>query len=189
VVGDGVGIFRYTDDDNWGATAFANDTYRVVYFAFGFEGINTATDRQKVMAYVLDYLQPCALPAPYAVELQGSTLRIGLPGQTVAHTVDLVNTGMLPDAYDLTLGPFVWTTTLGLPFGTALLPITRTPVLAPRERLPLGLHVTIPATATMRDFDEVTLTATSIYYPANYAAAIRHTVAGEGVFLPLVLRE
>lgn len=188
VVGNAVGVFRYTDDGNWGAVAFANDTYRMVYFAFGFEGINTATDRQKVMAYVLDYLQPCALPAPYAVELQGNTLRVGLPGQTVAHTVDLVNTGMLPDAYDLTLGPFVWTTTLGLPFGTALLPITRTPVLAPLERLPLALHLTIPLTAAMQDFDEVALTATSVYSPANYALTIQRTVAGSAVYLPLVLR-
>jgi len=188
VVGDGVGIFHYTDDGNWAATAFANDTYRVVYFAFGFEGINTETDRQKVMAYVLNYLQPCALPVPYAVELQGNTLRIGLPGQTVAHTVDLVNTGMLSDAYDLTLGPFVWTTTLGLPFGTALLPITCTPVLASLERLPLALHVTIPLTAAMQDFDEVALTATSVYSPANYALTIQRTVAGSAVYLPLVLR-
>jgi hypothetical protein len=189
VVEDGVGVFRYTDDSNWGATAFANETYRVVYFAFGFEGINTAADRQKVLAYVLNYLQPCALPSPYAVELQSDTLSIGLPGQTVAHTVDLVNTGLLSDAYDLTLSPFVWTTTLGLPFGTALLPITRTPLLAPRERLPLALHVTIPPAATIRDFDEVTLTATSVYSPANGAITTHRTVAGEAVYLPLVLRQ
>ncbi len=189
VAGGGVGVFRYTDDAAWAATAFANDTYRVVYFAFGFEGINTVADRQKVMAYVLNYLQPCALPAPYAVELQGDSLHVGLPGQTVEHRVDLVNTGMLSDAYDLTLGPFVWTTTLGLPFGTALLPITRTPVLAPLERLSLGLHVTIPPTATMRDFDEVTLTATSVYSPGNSAISLHRTVAGEAVYLPLVLRQ
>ncbi|MBN2389480.1 MAG: hypothetical protein JXR84_02070, partial [Anaerolineae bacterium] len=190
VVGNGVGIFHYIGGDNdWAATAFANETYRVVYFAFGFEGIHTAADRQRVMAYVLNYLQPCPLPPPYAVELQSDTLRIGLAGQTVAHTVELVNTGMLSDAYDLTLGPFVWTTTLGLPSGTALLPITRTPLLAPRERLPLGLHVTIPPTATIQDFDEVTLTATSVYSPVNYAVSIHRTVAGNAVYLPLVLRE
>ncbi len=189
VVGDGVGVFRYTDDGNWAATAFTNGTYRVVYFAFGFEGINTANDRQKVMAYVLNYLQPCALPTPYAVELQGDSLHVGLPGQTVEHRVDVVNTGMLSDAYDLTLGPFVWTTTLGLPFGTALLPITRTPVLAPLERLSLGLHVTIPPTAAIRDFDEVMLTATSVYSPGNYAVSRHRTVAGEAVYLPLVLRQ
>ena len=189
VVGDGVGIFRYTGDGDWAATAFANDTYRVVYFAFGFEGINTAADRQKVMAYVLNYLEPCPLPLPYAVELQDSTLRIGIPGQTVAHTVNLVNTGMLSDAYDLTLGPFVWTTTLGLPFGTALLPITRTPLLAPRERLTLALHVVIPLTAMVQAFDEVTLTATSVYSPVNYARSTHRTIAGNAVYLPLVMRQ
>ena len=189
VAGDGAGIFRYTGDGDWAATAFANETYRVVYFAFGFEGIHTAADRQKVMAYVLNYLQPCPLPPPHAVELQSDTLRIGLAGQTVAHRVDLVNTGMLSDAYDLTLGPFVWTTTLGLPSGTALLPVTRTPVLAPLERLPLRLHVTIPLTATLQAFDELTLTATSVYSPANYAVSIHRTVSGSAVYLPLVLRQ
>jgi len=189
VVGNGVGVFRYTGDGDWAATAFANDTYRVVYFAFGFEGINTAADRQKVMAYVLNYLQPCPLPPPYAVELQSDTLRIGLPGQIVAHTVDLVNTGILSDAYDLTLGSSAWTTTLGLPFGTALLPITRTPLLAPHERLTLGLHVIIPLTATVQAFDEVTLTATSVYSPVNVAHSTHRTVAGNAVYLPLVMRQ
>jgi hypothetical protein len=189
VVGDGMGIFRYTGDGDWAATAYANDTYRVVYFAFGFEGISTAADRQQVMAYVLNYLQPCPLPLPYAVELQGSTLRIGLAGQTVVHTIDLVNTGMLSDAYDLALGSYVWTTTLGLPFGTVLLPITRTPVLAPREHLPLALHVAIPFTATMQAFDEVMLTATSIYNPVNYAINVYRTIAGNAVYLPLVMRQ
>ena len=184
----GTGIFRYTGNGDWAATAFANETYRVVYFAFGFEGINTFADRQKVMAYVLHYLQPCLL-APYAVELQGNTLAIGVPGQTAVHTVDLVNTGMLSDAYDLVLGPSGWTTTLGLRSGTALLPITRTPVLAPQERLPLALHVAIPVTATVQDFDEVTLTATSVYSPANDAVTTYRTVAGNAVYLPLVLRQ
>ncbi|MGC9394130.1 MAG: carboxypeptidase regulatory-like domain-containing protein, partial [Anaerolineae bacterium] len=189
VVGDGVGVFRYTGDGDWAATAFANDTYRVVYFAFGFEGINTAANRQQVMAYVLNYLQPCPLPPLYAVELQSDTLRIGLAGQTVAHTVDLVNTGMLSDAYDLTLGPFAWTTTLGLPLGTALLPITRTPLLAPQEHLTLGLHVVIPLTATAQAFDQVTLTATSVFSPVNVAHSTHRTVVGNAVYLPLVMRE
>jgi hypothetical protein len=190
VIGDGVGIFHYIGgDNNWAATAYANDTYRVVYFAFGFEGINTAADRQQVMAYVLHYLQPCPLPSPYGVELRGDTLRIGFAGQTVAHTVDLVNTGMLSDAYDLALGPYVWTTTMGLPVGTALLPITRTPLLAPRERLTLALHVVIPLTATVQAFDEVTLTATSVYSPVNYAHSTHRTVVGNAVYLPLVQRQ
>ena len=59
VVGDGVGLFRYPDGD-WAATAYADGTYRLVYFAFGFEGINSGADRRTVMERVLNYLAPCS---------------------------------------------------------------------------------------------------------------------------------
>ncbi len=190
VVGDGTGIFRYIADGDWAATAYADETYRVVYFAFGFEGINAAADRQKVMAYVLNYLKPCLLPPPYALALESNTLRIGTPGQTVVHTVNLVNTGMLQDAYDLMLSETAWTTTLGIPLGgTAILPITRTALLAPRERLTLALNVTIPPTAAFQAYDLVTLTATSVFSPVHSASTTHRTIAGTSVYLPLVLRE
>jgi len=189
IAGDGTGIFRYSADGDWAATAYANETYRVVYFAFGFEGINAAADRRKVMAYVLNYLHPCLLPSPYSLALEGDTWRVGAPGQTVIHAVDLINTGMLSDAYDLTLTEAVWTTTLGVSLGTAILPITRTALLAPQEHLALALHVTIPPTATMQAFDEVTLTATSVYSPLHSASTTHRTVVGSKVYLPLVLRE
>lgn len=190
VVGAGKGIFRYIADGDWAATAYTDATYRVVYFAFGFEGINTVADRQKVMAYVLNYLDPCALPPLYALALEGNTLRIGVPGQTVVHTVDLINNGMLYDAYDLALSDAAWTTTLGLPLGgTVILPITRTPLLAPQERLALALSVVIPPTAAFQAYDQVTLTATSIYSPVHSATTTHRTIAGSQVYLPLVLRQ
>ena len=39
-------------------------TYKVVYFAFGFEAINSAADRQAVMERVLNWLKP-SLPRLY----------------------------------------------------------------------------------------------------------------------------
>lgn len=185
----GTGVFRYTGDGDWAAIAYADETYRAVYFAFGFEGINNAADRRKVMAYVLDYLHPCQLPSPYAFDMRGSDLRIGLPGGTVAHWVGITNTGLLSDAYDLALTGATWTTTLGVFSGTAILPITQTPVLAPRARFDLAVSVAIPSTAAPGDSDQVTLTATSVNSPALSVETQHRTVAGGAVYLPLVLRE
>ncbi|HQK15527.1 MAG TPA: M20/M25/M40 family metallo-hydrolase [Anaerolineae bacterium] len=194
VADGGMGVFRYTGDGDWAATAYADATYRVVYFAFGFEGINSAADRVRVMTRVLTYLQPCEMPSPppppppYALSLEGDSWRVGLPGQTVIHTLSLKNTGTLSDAYDLTLGEAAWTTTLGLPWGTIVLPITRTSVLSPQERLTLALHVTIPPTAPFQAYDQVTVTATSVFSPVHSASTTRRTVVGSMVYLPLVLR-
>ncbi len=194
VVGDGVGVFRYTGDGDWAATAYANATYRVVYFAFGFEGINTAADRAQVLARVLNYLQPCEVPSPppppspYALTLESDSRRVGIPGQTVIHTLSLMNTGTLSDAYALTLSEAAWTTTLGLPWGTVVLPLTRTAILSPQERLTLALHVTIPPTATFQAYDQVTVTATSVFSPVHSASTTHRTLVGSMVYLPLVLR-
>lgn len=189
VTGDGTGVFRYIADGDWAATAYADETYRVVYFAFGFEGIDNAAGRQKVLAYVLDYLQPCAIAPPYALAMAGSAVRVGVPGTTVVHTARITNTGLLSNAYDLALTGATWTSTLSVFSGTALLPITRTPVLAPHARIDLGISVTIPPSAARGDVDGVTLTATATNDPAITAATHHRTIAGTAVYLPLVLRE
>ena len=180
VVGDGVGVFQYSGDGDWAATAYADDTYRVVYFAFGFEGVDSAADRQDVMRRVLDYLAPCPLPLPYDFALQGGGVRFGEPGASVTHTVTIVNTGVLSDAYDLALGVPVWTSTL---------PFTRSPLLSPQQRLSVPLAVSIPADAGKGDDDQVTLTVTSVYSPVHAAHVVLRTVVAHRAYLPLVSRD
>ncbi len=53
--GNATCIFNYTGD-GCGAIRVNTGTYKVVYFAFGFEGINTTQDRITVMRRVLDWL-------------------------------------------------------------------------------------------------------------------------------------
>ena len=50
-------IFNYTGD-GCGAIRADTGTYKVVYFAFGFEAINTTSDRNTVMGRVLSWLNP-----------------------------------------------------------------------------------------------------------------------------------
>jgi len=52
--GDGVGCFYYTTGREAG-TRIDNGTFKSVYLAFGFEGIATDSDRNLLMARVLDY--------------------------------------------------------------------------------------------------------------------------------------
>jgi hypothetical protein len=180
VVGDGVGVFRYVGDGDWAATAYETDTFRVVYFAFGFEGINRAADRREVMERVLGYLAPCPLPEPHDFALEGEGVGFGEPGGSVTHTMAIVNTGLLSDAYDLALSAPVWTTTL---------PFVRSGVVSPRGRISVPLVVDIPPDARAGNSDQFTLTVTSAYSPAHAAQVVVRTVARHGVYLPLVLRQ
>ena len=85
-VGAAVGIFRYTEPSTrWGAIAFADDTYRVVYFAFGFEAINNGDDRRAVMQRALEYLEPCThLSSEHVVS---GTLTNATSGEPLSGTV------------------------------------------------------------------------------------------------------
>ena len=49
------GIFNY-QNDGWGAVRVETGTYRIVYFAFGFEAINSSSDRDEVMRRVVSEL-------------------------------------------------------------------------------------------------------------------------------------
>jgi len=62
VVGDASGLLYYPDGD-WAATAYGDDTYRVVYFAFGFEAISSDANRRETMRRVVEFLDPCDIPA------------------------------------------------------------------------------------------------------------------------------
>lgn len=179
VSGDGVGVFRYTGDGDWAATAYADDTYRAVYFAFGFEGINSAADRRTVMERVLRYLGPCPLPEPYEFELRGEGIRFGKPGGSVTHAVTILNTGLRSDAYDLALSTSAWTTTL---------PFTRTELVLPRGQVNVSVVVTISPDAVKGDYDQFTLTTTSVYSPAHTAPIVLRTAVGYESYLPLVLK-
>jgi hypothetical protein len=178
VVGDGAGVFRYPDGD-WAASAYADDSHRAVYFAFGFEGINNAADRRAVMQRVLNYLAPCSLSTlPYDFALQSTGIRFGERGESVTHTVTIANVGALGDAHNLELSAAAWTTTL---------PFARSVLLPAQQQIEVSLTVAIPFDAERGDHDQVVLTVTSVYSPVHAAHVVLHTVVGHEVYLPLLL--
>jgi len=127
----------------------------------------------------LDFaLEPVVSPPPYDFELLGQALRFGEPTERVTHTVTIVNAGAQSDAYDLALSTPVWTTTL---------PFTHSAVLLPGQQVTVPLAVTVPPDATRGDYDQVTLTVTSVYSPVHVDHAVLRTVVGHVTHLPLVL--
>jgi serine protease AprX len=63
---DGTAAYQYVGSPLFGGVAYSG-TYRTVNFAFGFEGITSASQRQAVMSATLNYLGVCQAPqAPTA---------------------------------------------------------------------------------------------------------------------------
>jgi PKD repeat protein len=79
---DGIAVYHYNGSPLLGGVAYSG-TYRTVNFAFGFEGINSASQRQAVMSATLNYLGVCQAPqAPDA----------SFTASTVAQTAVFTNT-------------------------------------------------------------------------------------------------
>jgi uncharacterized repeat protein (TIGR01451 family) len=85
--------FNYASPYLAGGVAYQDPTYRMVYFSFGFEGINNAADRADVMQRTLDWLGNCPTPPSglYSSTKQ-SSVGSAAPGEVVTYTVTLHNT-------------------------------------------------------------------------------------------------
>ncbi len=106
----------------YAGVAYTSTTYRTVYFAFGFEAINTAAMRSEVMSRTLSYLGGCRGPLP--ADLSSSTATVSaetaLPGDTLTYQLTLRNTGA-PAMANLTAtlpSQVVWTNALTATYGT-----------------------------------------------------------------------
>ncbi|NJN92766.1 MAG: S8 family serine peptidase [Anaerolineales bacterium] len=84
--------------------------YRVAFLPFGFEAINSQTDRSQTLARTLDWLtEP---PAPAGLELSPAQQTvIGNFGAVATHTVRIRNIGATPATFNLSLSsgtPYNW---------------------------------------------------------------------------------
>jgi len=104
--------------------------------------------------------------------------RLGEPGEAVTHTLQVTNTGNLPDAFDLSASGHTWPVAVPAPVGP----------LGVGARATVVATVTIPADAMGGATDVVTLTFTSQEDGATWAAVPLTTGIKPRLFLPLVLR-
>lgn len=166
-IGGAVAVLDYPSPHLYGGVAYHDETYRVVYFSFGYEAIDNADDRVEVMSRTLAFLGGCP---DYQAALSSSEVA-GTPGSTVTHTFGLTNLGTRADRYTLTLNPGLWPATL-------LDPVVGP--LEPQETMPVRVRVDIPylpLTVSVLLSDVLTLRATSQGAPDTFAEGTGTTYA------------
>jgi hypothetical protein len=119
----------------------------------------------------------------YGVELSPDAQQSGAPGDDVAYSVQITNTGSSSDTFDLALGGNSWTTALS----------DSSVTLAAGTSTTVDVTVSIPSGANNGDNDVVTVTATSQANPSQSATVQLETTADVAtssydVFLPAIFK-
>ncbi len=172
-------VYQYSPSV-YGAVAYSG-THRVVYFAFGFEGINNQPSRTEVMSRTLAWLGGCELPQPEYGVVAADSERVGAPGATVTHTLVITNTGTVSDSYDVALTPGDWPATL---LDAQVGPLQ--PLASGQARVVVHIPAQ-PATATLLASDVFTLAVTSQADPQANAQAHGSTHAVADLSLTLTV--
>ena len=156
--GGSLGKYGYTFHVDEAAGVYAAQclSYKSAYFAFGFEAIDSASDRADVLRRVLDAFDT---PRPsVGVELLSrdayyTGVPVGTPGSVITHLVRIRNTGEagVTDTFKLILSGNQWPAAIS----------TTTVQLAPCSSALALITTTIPLTMTWNQRDVVTLTAKS----------------------------
>jgi len=149
-------VVQYQGDGSGGQRVGLCLPYRVVYLSFGFEAINSGSDRQAVMERVINWLVSPGQQVGLELTPSSQTL-IGPPATVVTHTLRLRNSGETggSDTYTLSFQGNDWPTVLS----------TDTAVVTSCASVNLTLTVQVPPTAAWNVSDTVTVTARSTLSP------------------------
>ncbi len=168
---DAQDIVDYAGDGCGGLSGRTCTPHRVVYLAFGLEGMSGADARREVLRRALDWF---ASPAP-DTELNLWPAQQGTvsgAGTTVAYTLGLWNTGLYADDVALVVSGAAWPTTLW--DGSFTQPLTHTR-LAPCVAAKVGVLVQIPPGVLPHTTDAAVLTARSSISPTLIVTASLRT--------------
>ncbi len=149
-----------------GLEVHACQPYRLVYFSFGFEGINGRATRREVMDRVLTWLG--TPPAPAAAQITPAwQTALQSTGQSITYTVYVHNQNAdeATDVYHLSLGAHAWNSVL----------MTDTITVAPCATGTVTVRVDVPADAAWHVSDAVTITAQSILSPTIRSTGVIST--------------
>ena len=154
----GVSCFSYSTAGNAGVCY--SGTYKVVYFSFGFEAINSSVDRDDVMDAVLTYLRGGSIPTNTPVPPTNTPTRTPTP---VPPTNTPTNTPIPPtNTPTRTPTPIPPTNTPVPPTNTP----TRTPTPVPPTNTPAGSYILLVDDdgASYESYYETALTSLSKTY-------------------------
>jgi hypothetical protein len=110
-----------------------------------------------------------------------SQTHFGVPGEAIAHRIQLTNRTGRPDSFDLAIQPgYAWPTTTA---------ITRTGVLTDGASIFFFTQVAIPASAAPGDVDQATVRVTSVTSPTITGTAAIATRATSGALAYVTLTD
>ncbi len=127
------------------------------------------------------------------VEAVGGATKVGVPGGSVVHTVQIVNTGYTTDTFQVeaVTQPGVWFTAIA-PGGVGMQEATAGPIsigpLGPDQRQDVMVFVYVPIDATPGARATTTLSATSAADPTKTASLTLTTSTRFKVYLPVVMK-
>jgi uncharacterized repeat protein (TIGR01451 family) len=167
-------VVQYQDDSSGGQRVGLCLPYRVVYLSFGFEAINSASDRQAVMERAINWLVSPRQQVGLQLTPSSQTL-IGPPDTTVTHTLRLRNSGEIggSDTYTLTFQSNDWPTALS----------TDTTVIASCASANVEVAVQVPPTAAWNVSDTVTVIARSTLSPTLTRSSLLTTKSPAPILL------
>ena len=91
-LGGAEAVLNYAPPYLAGGVAYHDEIYGMVYFSFGFEGIDNAADRTEVMGRTLDFLGNCpASPSGLYTSAKQASASSADPGEVVTYTITLRN--------------------------------------------------------------------------------------------------
>jgi uncharacterized repeat protein (TIGR01451 family) len=112
-LGNGISVMDYAAPMHHAAVAFQNETYRAVFFAFGFEGINNATIRTEVMRRILNVMD--GIPADLSITKSDGRTAVS-PGEPITYSIQVINHSNSP----------IWVMPISDVFPASLLNVTWT---------------------------------------------------------------
>jgi subtilisin family serine protease len=149
--------------------------YRAIFLPFGFEGINSSSDRSQVMEQTIEWLME--EPDQVGIELSpGSKTLIGNFGTTISHTVRVRNIGASSDIYSLTYSN-------GTPYNWPLSNFSTSISLGSCQAQEVTIDVQVPVAQTWHISDTFTITAQSNNYPGVADTVTRTTKTPAPVLL------
>ncbi|UCC62797.1 MAG: S8 family serine peptidase [Anaerolineae bacterium] len=158
-------VLDYRGDGSAGQRVGLCRPYRVLYLAFGLEGVDSAGARREVMQRSISWLMSPRQQGGAEWALRMLPVQIALPGETVMHLLHLRNTGeTLPaDTYEVTLE-----SARGWEHSLSAHNLTLSSCLTTA----LTLTVQIPAAAGWDEAERMTVTARSLGQPAVTASSV-----------------
>ncbi|HOT91203.1 MAG TPA: S8 family serine peptidase [Anaerolineae bacterium] len=158
-------LWRYTDGSGGGIGTSICTPYRALFLSFGYEAIATQEQRREVLARSLDWLQTAPPTVALTLDRLSEPTVIGLPGQTVTHTLRLRHTGYggIAAPVALTLDTGQWPATVTPP----------TVTLTPCSSITLTVVITIPANTGVNVSSVLTLTAATPRLPTTLSVTLR----------------